>query len=169
MTFSFTLFIRSRILAPVEGEMGARESLQRLIDRKQEEVNELRKALRDAETYINALSEAQRSLPRESAPSPSSQSKSDLRPNTMLHQIREILRENGSPMHISKILEHLNRPTDKKNRVSVSGSLAAYVRSNRIFTRPQPNTFGLVGMRDSSQAAESEVDDLLDLPKEFGT
>jgi len=141
-----------------------------LIDQKRQEIESLQNSLRDAQTYIQALTDALRSLPKESVPG-ASEARHDLRPGTMVFRVREVLRERGEPMHISEILAGLNRPMDKGNRVSVSGSLAAYVRNGHIFTRPKPNTFGLVEM--ASGAADSGTEDadegLDDLPDSFGT
>jgi hypothetical protein len=33
---------------------------------------------------------------------------------------------------------------NKSTRAAVAGSLSAYVRNGEIFTRPAPNTFGLI-------------------------
>jgi hypothetical protein len=89
-----------------------------------QEIESLPNSLRDAQTYIQALTDALRSLPKESVPG-ATEARPDLRPGTMVFRVREVLRERGGPMHISEILAGLNRPIDKGNRVSVSGSRAA--------------------------------------------
>jgi hypothetical protein len=38
----------------------------------------------------------------------------------------------------------MRKPIAKNSKTSLSGSLASYVREHKIFTRPAPNTFGLV-------------------------
>jgi hypothetical protein len=43
------------------------------------------------------------------------------------------------------------------NRSALSGSIAAYVRKGEIFTRPAPNTFGLLELGNS-----------VELPLNFG-
>jgi hypothetical protein len=50
-------------------------------------------------------------------------------------------------MHIGAILTAIGVENTKSARVSLVGSLGAYVRKGSVFTRPGPNIFGLVGMR----------------------
>ena len=50
----------------------------------------------------------------------------------------------GKPLHINEILNVLKLEPNKKNRLSLSGSLSGYARRGEVFTRPAPNTFGLV-------------------------
>ena len=147
--------------------MGARENLQRLIERKRLELSDLEASVRDAHTYIEALTDAMKALPKDTLSNGSSEP--TLRPGTMVHQVREIIRQNKRPLHITEILQALDRPIDKNNRVSVSGSIAAYVRNNQIFTRPKPNTFGLLEM-ESPLGAEGTADTTIDdeLPSTFG-
>jgi hypothetical protein len=150
--------------------MGARENLQRIIERKRQEAAELEASLRDARTYIEAMTDAMKALPREPVnANGAGGAEPTLRPGTMVYQVRELLRKSHKPLHISEILQGLGRPIDKKNRVSVSGSLAAYVRNKQIFARPKPNTFGLLEMELTSEApsaTDSVIDD--ELPESFG-
>ncbi len=145
--------------------MGARDNLQRLIDRKQQEVEGLEASLREARVYLQAIQDAMKSLPKEQ--SGVSTGDVSLRPGTIVYKTRELLRQSGKPLHITELLKLLGRPIDKNNRVAVAGTLAAYVRDGNIFTRPAPNTFGLVDMNGSQSNNESpEVED--DLPETFG-
>ena len=57
----------------------------------------------------------------------------------------------GKPLHISDLLVALGKETDHDNRAALSGSLSAYVRKHEIFTRPAPNTFGLVEFETNLQ------------------
>ena len=150
--------------------MGARENLQRLIERKKQEALELEAKLRDANTYIEALTDAMKALPREILSPANGNSEPSLRPGTMVYLVRELLRKKQRPLHITEILEGLGRPSDKNNRVSVSGSLAAYVRNSQIFTRPKPNTFGLMELElvmGAARPIESTVNEE-ELPESFG-
>lgn len=146
--------------------MGARENVQRLIERKKSEMAELEASLRDAKTYIDALTDALKALPKEQTSNGSDEP--SLRAGTMVYRVREILRAHQAPLHISDILLELGRPVDKNNRVSVSGSLAAYVRNNQIFTRPRPNTFGLVEFDSAQLSTEPPVLNEEELPESFG-
>ena len=53
----------------------------------------------------------------------------------------------------------MGKPVDKKNRLSVIGSLSSYARKNEIFVRTAPNTFGLLEMEQATD---------VDLPETFG-
>jgi hypothetical protein len=140
--------------------MQAREQVQKLLDRKQEEIRDLELQVEKAKAYIQALQDSMRFLPRDS-----SQGDASLRPGTALSKARDILRSTGKPMHITEILKALNEPVDKKHRLSLSGSLSAYVRNSQIFTRPAPNTFGLIEMNKSANGSESGE---IELPEDFG-
>jgi len=69
----------------------------------------------------------------------------------------EFLKAQGKPMHVTEILEGIGSDTSKKSRTALSGSLGWYVRRNEIFSRPAPNTFGLLSMKDD-QIAEPPND-----------
>ena len=140
--------------------MGARDNLQRLIDRKQQEIEELESHLGEARVYVQALQDAIRALPKENL---LGSSEASLRPGTIVYRVREMLKASGKPMHISEILKELGRPVDKDNRVSVAGTLSAYVRDGQIFSRPAPNTYGLI---DGMPAAPLLTEEL---PDSFGT
>jgi hypothetical protein len=141
--------------------MGARENLQKLIDRKQAEIVRLEQELRDARVYIQAIQDSFKMLPREEGVG---NAPAELRPGSALAQVQGFLRGEGSPQHISAILTFLGKPQDKKNRVSLSGSLGGYARDRRIFTRPAPNTFGLIEFGEQPQAGAT----LSLLPEDFG-
>ena len=68
-----------------------------------------------------------------------------LRSGSVLAKVQEVLKKSGSPLHIEEILKQIGQPNDKKQKLSLSGSLATYARDGKVFTRgPSPNTFGLV-------------------------
>lgn len=119
--------------------MGIRENLQKMIDRKVQEIDQLEQSIRDARLYLQGLQDAMKALPKEVATS----EQRTLRPGTDVANVREILMQAGKPLHITEILKHLGKTPDARNKVSLSGSLSGYVREGQIFTRPLPNTFGL--------------------------
>ncbi|HEV2521532.1 MAG TPA: winged helix-turn-helix domain-containing protein [Candidatus Acidoferrales bacterium] len=144
--------------------MSVREQFQKLVDRKNQEIRDLELQIEKAKAYVQALQDSMRFLPKDNG-----QEETALRPGTALAQAREVLRKAGKPMHISEILKAINKPVDKKNRLSLSGSLSTYVRNGQIFTRPAPNTFGLIEMNKmDSSGSESMDQDNLDLPDDFG-
>lgn len=142
--------------------MGIRENFQKLIDKKLQEIRDLQLQMEKAEAYVQALQDSMKLLPRESANGVSPEQ--TLRPGTAMAKARDILRAQGKPMHISELLKALGRPVDKKNKVSIGGSISTYVRNQQIFTRPAPNTFGL--MEFSGPAEGVTLEDAL--PESFG-
>lgn len=142
--------------------MGARESLQKLVDRKVAEIGRLEQELRDAKVYIQAIQDSLRLLPKELN---GSAIERELRPGTALAKVQEFLKVTGASQHIDQILLALDKPNTKQNRVSLIGSLSGYVRDGRIFTKTAPNTFGLlefeISGREKAELAQ-------DLPDDFG-
>lgn len=139
--------------------MTIRDQFQKVLERKQQEIHDLQLKLEKAKTYAQAIQDSMRLLPRNTS---TTEDEQILRPGTALSKTREILKASGKPMHITEILKALNQPIDKKHRLSLSGSLSAYVRKSQIFNRPAPNTFGLIEM---NVAAEEGVE----LPDDFGS
>ena len=80
-----------------------------------------------------------------------------LRIGTDLAKARDYLRKAGKAAHVTKIIEAIGKQVNKETRVSLSGSLSNYVRKGLIFTRPAPNTFGLVEFGESDGTDDAEV------------
>lgn len=134
--------------------MNTRAQFQRLLDRKQQEIHDLEVQLEKAKAYMQAIQDSMKFLPKENG-----QNQILLRPGSALAKAQDALRKAGKPLHISEILKALNEKPDK--RVSLSGSLSAYVRNGQIFTRPAPNTFGLIELNESVDVSE-------EIPEDFG-
>lgn len=143
--------------------MGIREEFQKRIERKEQEIKELESQIKEANSYLQALLDSMKWLPRDEGDLAGAQT---LRPGTTLAKAQEAIRKSGRPMHVADILKAIGKPTDKKNRVSLGGSLSGYVRRREIFTRPAPNTFGLIEKNKSSNGSQ-EVEGS-DLPENFG-
>ena len=145
--------------------MGMREELQKRIERKQAELNQLEIQIREANAYIAALQEAVKMLPRESlGATVPTKGAAALRPGTSIYKAYEAIKKKGSPMHIVDLLRAIGRPTDKKNRVSLSGSLASYVRDENVFTRTAPNTFGVIDIANNGKRTTHDSEP----PDDFG-
>lgn len=122
--------------------MGIQEDFRRRIAKKEQETAELELKLRDARSYLQAMQDALKMIPRDLMGH--SATNASLRAGSSLSKARDAIQKAGKPMHITDILKAIGKPTDKKTRVSVASGLAAYVRRNEVFTRPAPNTYGLV-------------------------
>jgi hypothetical protein len=143
--------------------MGIRGEFQKRIEKKQQEIKELESKIKEANSYLQALLDSMKWLPRDEGDLVGSQT---LRPGTALAKAQDAIRKSGRAMHVADILKAIGKPTDKKNRVSLGGSLSGYVRRREIFTRPAPNTFGLIEMIKSSNGSEETEGS--DLPENFG-
>ena len=119
------------------------------IRKKEAEIRSLEAKLHAARIYVQALSDVRRELDGDSA---------DLKAGSMVAMARDAIRRAGKPLHMDDILTAIGRTAESKS--SLTGSLAAYVRRAEVFTRPAPNTYGLVDL--------DEDDDLPIPPKGFG-
>jgi hypothetical protein len=144
--------------------MGVRESLQKLADKKYTEICDLKLQLAQAEAYWQAIQDSIKVLPKETV---NAKTEPDLRPGTLLSQARDVLRAEGKPMHVNEILKKMGKTVDKSNRISLSGSMAAYVRKEMIFKKTGPNVFAL--LETQQQPAEVQSDEDEDLPESFGS
>jgi len=145
-----------------------REELQKRIEKKHLEIRELEKQLAAAHAYIEALQESMKLLPKDIGTTKIAPDHA-LRPGSAVAKAREAILKAGKPLHITEILKAIDRPVDKNNRVSLSGSLSGYVKREEIFTRPAPNTFGLAELNHDEMPAEEPEeppDDFGSLPRE---
>lgn len=121
--------------------MGVRQDFERRIAKKEQEITELELQLRDARSYVQALQDAMKIVPKDMLEQTASGR--GLRPGSALSKARDAIKKAGKPLHVQEILKAIGKPQDKNNRVSLSGSLSFLVRKKEIFTRPEPNTYGL--------------------------
>jgi len=147
--------------------MGLREEFQKRIDKKQQEIEELQSKMKEANAYLQALLDSMKLLPKDGNLVGPSQT---LRPGTALAKARDAIKRAGHPLHISEILKALGKPQDKKNRISLGGSLSGYVRKGEVFTRSSPNTFGLIEfeLKSLDGTEETAIDFPDELPPSFG-
>lgn len=157
--------------------MSIHSKLEKQIDKKREEIELLRKEvaeidlkIKTAEAYIEATEEALKLIPKEEKkfdPNP------PVRPGSDVAKTRDYLRGVGEPQRIEQILEAIGYEVTAKNRQSVAGSLSHNFRQGKIFTRPEPNTFGLLewelgkGKQKKSPPAATDSDPV-SLPETFG-
>ena len=133
--------------------MQIQREIERRIDKKRQEVDELKQQLSTAETYLTALLDMAKLLPKEG------EKEVVLRPGTDLARARDFIKAHGQPQHVVDILKGIGKEANKANKISLSGSLGGYVRRGVIFTKPAPNTFGLIELENSVEA-KAETDPL---------
>ncbi len=149
--------------------MDLRRELNRKIERKRAEVEIWEKErserdllIREAHAYITALSETLKLLPKET---PSAAAVMALRAGSEVARAREAILKAAKPLHVDELLKALGKPVNHNNKASLSGSIATYVRKNTVFTRPAPNTFGLIELEQ--EVPEAVLED--DPPPNFGS
>ncbi len=127
--------------------MDMRRELNRKIERKRAEIEqwerekaELELKIREGTAYVTGIAESLKLLPKEMA----SDAAKALRAGSSVAKARETILKAGRPLHINAILNALGKEATHDAKAALSGSLATYVRKGQIFTRPAPNTFGLV-------------------------
>lgn len=143
--------------------MSLRRKFERKIREKEAEIQELEYQLRAARAYVQAMQDAMKLVPNDADGSDSENgSEVVVRPGSAIEAAIKVLRERGKPMHIMDLLPAIGREATPENRASVGSSLASYVRKGQIFTRPAPNTYGLV---EWGTPTSTDPDDL---PEDFG-
>ena len=124
--------------------MGARSQVEKKILAKQQEIADLELKIQTANSYIQAMQEVLRLLPKEEAEGGSTEHQLQLRHGSAVAQAKVLLTKTRKAMHITEILKGIGRENTKSQRVSLSGSLRTYARRNQIFTQEGGNLFGLV-------------------------
>lgn len=120
--------------------MISRQRLEAKIRQKDQEIQGFELSIREAKSYLQALQDMLKMLPRNG----DVRGPDALRVGSDMAKTRDAIRSAGKPLHISEILPAIGKENTKKNRVSLGGSLAGYVRKGAIFSKSAPNTFGLV-------------------------
>jgi hypothetical protein len=137
--------------------MMSRRKIEERIAKKQQEIQELELQMREARAYIQALQDVAKMLPREGdaerETSDVSQQGETMRPGSYVADARDAILAARKALHVVDILKATGRENNRKNRTGMSGSLAAYVRRREVFTRPRPNTFGLIELSSENPSA----------------
>lgn len=133
--------------------MTERERIEQRLRKKMQEIQSLEDKLRAAKAYVQALRDVL-SLMGDSSDSVAAESV--LRPRSAVAQARDVILKRGSPVHVSELLVEMGKPVTRESRASLTSSLAAYVRRGDIFTRPAPNTFGLIELGHTQSPTDEE-------------
>lgn len=136
--------------------MNIRKELERKVERKRDEVATAERSLAESKAYLQALEDMLKMLPKNDL----QEDNPDvyvLRQGTEVAKIEGILRNEGKPLHIDELMKRLGK--DEKFKISLSGSLSSYVRQRKVFTRPQPNTFGLIEFPSQSSGKNEPPED----------
>ena len=143
--------------------MNERHIVEDRLRKKEQELQGLEEKVRAGRVYVQALRDVLKLLAQEAMPEEAQVVESSLRAGSAVAQARQAILDVDAPVHIGDLLKALGRDASREARASLTSSLAAYVRRGEIFTRPAPNTFGLVELGHSAKPEEPE-----EPPKGFG-
>jgi len=132
------------------------------IKRKESEIQSLEKKIETAKVYLQALNDIQKAIENESDGDLGVPAM--LRKGSAVAQAHDVILEEGKPVHIDDILTRTGKGTTREAKASLTSSLSAYVRRSEIFTRPAPNTFGLIDLGHFEVIEEKESEP----PEGFG-
>jgi hypothetical protein len=136
--------------------MDDRQKIQDRVRKKEQEVQGLEERLRTARTYLQALQDIVKILDGDGKVGTSALAPSEptLRAGSSVDRARQAILKNGVPMRINALADAIGVDNSREGRISLASSLAAYVRKGEIFTRPAPNTFGLVELGHETSVSE---------------
>ena len=136
--------------------MSSRKAIEKMIEKAEEEQAYWAKQIELKDAYIQGLKDTLRHLPKTQE---KSNGQATLRAGSDIAKAREIILKEGKPMHIAEIIKRIGKELTKQNRASLSSYIGSFVRKGEYFTRPAPNTFGLVELEEESG---------IEPPAEFG-
>lgn len=129
--------------------MNERKKIEDRLKKKEAEILSLQEQIKAARVYMQALQDVLKILPR------GPESSTLLRPGSAIALARDAILKRQAPVHITALLEALGKEDTRENKSSLTGSIAAYVRRGEIFTRPAPNTFGLIELGHANQGHDA--------------
>src|SRR2546430_1012666 len=134
------LLIKSESEKRLKKKRGEVAALTEEIENLEDRIADRKSRIETLEDTIQELQSLYNLLP---SPEDANSSQPVFRQNSEGWLVHELLRKVGKPLYIDKILEQLEREVTVDARNSLAGQLGGYVRNGQVFTRPQPNTFGL--------------------------
>jgi hypothetical protein len=141
--------------------MGDRAKVEDKLRRKEAEIVSLEEKIRTARVYVQALRDVLRVLSEDEEEDVNADT--TLKPGSTVAQARDAILALGKPLHVNDILREMGKAVTRESKNSVIGSISAYVRRGEIFTRPAPNTFGLVEM-----GHQQSTGNVTEPPEDFG-
>ncbi len=131
--------------------MSERKKIEDKLRRKEQEIATFEDKIKDAKVYVKALRDVLKMLA--TAEVSAEEEQPQLKSGSAVAQARDAIMQNGRPLHIDDILSALGKENTRESKSSLTSSLAAYVRREEMFTRPAPNTFGLVELGHETVAS----------------
>src|SRR5262245_48787520 len=113
--------------------MSFRAEIQRMLERKEEDIRELQVQIDHARVYVQALKDTLRRLPETDDGQDSSQP--TLRPGSGLEKAQAVLRAAGKPLHISDLTNRMGGEFTGTKVNGLVSSLTTYAKKGKIFTK----------------------------------
>ncbi len=113
--------------------------LEEKIKQSQDDIEDWKDEISTAQITINELQSLYNLIPSANV----NGSQPAFRQNSDGWLVHRLLLKAGQPLYIDEILVQLDREITSDSRASLAGQLGGYVRKGQVFTRPEPNTFGL--------------------------
>lgn len=132
--------------------MNERLRIAEKLRKKEAEIASLEEKVKAARVYVQALKDVLKMM--DSVENAEVAPDAVLRRGSAVAAAREAILERGVPVHIADLLTAAGKEQTREARSSLTSSLSAYVRRGEIFTRPAPNTFGLVELNHNEDAPE---------------
>ena len=150
--------------------MYLRAELQRRIEQERQKVADLQSQVERAEAFISGFEEAMKLVPADVVES-KRQGRHTPRSKSDVQKTKVYLIAVGHAMHISDILKAIGKEDTKRNRASLSSSLARYAPKGEVFRRDGPNEFSLIqpGLGEAeNKRGQQNGTAVIDLPPRFG-
>lgn len=141
--------------------MSERKKIEDRLKKKVSEISSLEEKIKSAKIYIQALQDILKLMDGDDE---QPKSEANLKAGSAVAQARDFILSRAEPVHINEILEALGKGDTREAKASLTSSLAAYVRRGDIFTRPAPNTFGLIEL-----GHDTVDDEPAEPPSDFGS
>lgn len=124
--------------------MGLRDDFLRKITKQQTLVAEIEVTLRIERATLATMQDMYKLLPKDGAASTDSSALAVLRKGSGTSRAYEALKQRGIPMHVNDIANAIGKKPTREVTQGLASSMRAYVMKGEIFTKPAPNTYGLV-------------------------
>ena len=129
-------------------------TLEERIRKKEQEIRQFQHQIDAAQEFVRATREALALFLKADKAHPNE----GMRRGGSASKTLQYLKKEGQARHIGDIVVGIGRKNDTKNRSAVAAQLSQYVRDGKLFTRPVPNTFGLIEWGDSREDGSHGVE-----------
>lgn len=142
--------------------LSLRDKLETLIKKKEIEIGEYEGKIKEAKSYIQALQDSIRLLPKYDNEGNGTR-EVRIKPGSNPDKVHELLKTKGHPLHIKEIVEGIGLEYNRISRSTIRSALSPYVKNGQLFKLVSPGTIGLIeweGKQQQFELDESEPEDI---------